>query len=275
MSVMSIRHNTAHMNAHRNMGVAKAAHESSMHRLTTGHRVNGATDDAAGLSTSAVFQAQVRGLAAGTRSADEARNILRIAEGGMGEVSDMLQRMREIAVQATSESITTRELENLELEYVDLRDNIDRVGKNTKYNGELLMDGNYKSKSMNVGSDSGSTNRVSISIDRIDSLFIGVSFTHLENEMFANAAIVQIDKAIDKVNSGRANMNAQMKQLEAASRHSQTMLANMSASGSDVRDADVAAETSNMSRAQIRMQASASMLSQANIASNAALRLMQ
>jgi len=263
------------MNAHRQLVHAKSQHDQSMGRLASGNRVMSSRDDAAGIGTSSAMQAQVRGLAAGIRNGQEMRNVLSIAEASMGEVGDILQRMRELALEAASESTTEPELKAMELEYIAIRDSIDRVSHRAKYNGERVMDGNFVNKRINVGGNSGADNRVRIDIDRIDSLFIGVSFTHLENEMFARAALVQIDKAIDKVNDGRANMSAQMHNLDSATRHSQIMKESMAATRSNVQDADVAAETSTMSRAQIRLQAGASMLSQANVMTMAALKLMQ
>ena len=273
MSV-SIQTNIASMKAHRSLGNTQQNLNSNLQRLSSGFRINGAFDDAAGLGVSERLRAQVRGMSVADRNANDGFNIVQAAEGAMGEVADILQRMREIAVQAATDGITTTEQGYLDKEFQGLLGEIDRLSKATKYNGQQLIDGSYTGKKIQVGADTGADFQIAVDVKAVTVTALSMLAQTVSQLSTANTSITQLDTAIDYLNTQRAEMGALMSNLQTASSHVNVMRENLAASESRIRDTDVASETSSFARSQVLMQAGVSMLAQANSQPQMALRLL-
>jgi len=275
MAVFSVQNNVSSLRAQRYVGATQNRLSSSLERLSSGFRINGASDDAAGLGVSENLRAQIRGLAVAERNAADGFNIVQAAEGAMGEIASVLQRMREIGVQAASDGITNTERGYLDKEYQSLLSEIGRVSSATKYNGQGLLDGTFAAgKSFKVGAGTDSTDSITVSIAKLDATTISLSSTNAKSAAGANNAITKLDLAINSVNDRRAELGASMSNLSTAQSHASVMRENLAASESRIRDTNIASETSNFARSQVLMQAGISMLAQANAQPQIALRLL-
>ncbi len=264
--------------------------QKSLEKLSTGLRINRASDDAAGLSVSESLRTQVRGLAMNKRNAMDGIALLNIAEGAMNEVSDMLQRMRELAVQADNDTLTLVERDYLDLEYQHLMSEIDRIAKSAKYNGQSLLSGDgfgvqgEASSILHIGPNNiMDIDTVALSIDTVTTQTAGLDLqgTELtgttlslsrENIM---SALTSLDTAIQHVNEIRANLGAYINRLEHTVKNIENQHANMSAAESQIRDTDFAEESTNFTRNQIISQSATAMLAQANMIPQSVLQLLQ
>ncbi len=271
---ISVMSNVASMQAQRHVGNTQMKLGQNLQRLSSGYRINGAFDDAAGLGVSERLRAQIRGMAVANRNANDGFNIVQAAEGAMGEVADILQRLREVAVQSATDGITTTEQGYLDKEFQGLVTEIARLSKATKYNGQLLIDGSYTAKKIQVGADSGADFQITVSIAAVTKSSLSILGQTVSTLAQANASIVKLDIAIDYLNTQRAQMGALMSNLNTAASHVDVMRENLAASESRIRDTDIAAETSSFARSQVLMQAGVAMLAQANSQPQVALRLL-
>jgi len=262
------------MRAQRHVGANQNTLNQTLQRLSSGFRINGAQDDAAGLGVSERLRAQVRGMAVASKNAADGFNIVQAAEGAMGEVADILQRLREVAVQSATDGITTTEQGYLNKEFQGLIGEIDRLSDATKYNGQKLMTGTFTGKKIQVGADSGADFQITVSIAKVDVSSLSLTGAKVDTLTNSNTAIGSLDTAINFLNNARAKMGALMSNLQTASSHVDVMRENLAASESRIRDTDVAAETSQFARSQVLMQAGVSMLAQANAQPQIALRLL-
>jgi len=272
--MISIQSNGAATQAQNYVGQTQNTLNSNLQRLSSGFRINGAFDDAAGLGVSERLRSQVRGMSVADRNANDGFNIVQAAEGAMSEVADILQRMREIAVQSATDGITTTEQGYLDKEFQSLLGEIDRLSKATKYNGQNLIDGSYSGKKIQVGADSGTAFRIDVSVKAVTKTALSVQGQTVSALSKADAAIGKLDTAINYLNNERAAMGALMSNLQTASSHVNVMKENLAASESRIRDTDIASETSSFARSQVLMQAGVSMLAQANSQPQLALRLL-
>jgi len=262
------------MRAQRHVGANQGTLNQTLQRLSSGFRINGAQDDAAGLGVSERLRAQVRGMSVASKNAADGFNIVQAAEGAMGEVADILQRMREIAVQAATDGITTTEQGYLDKEFQGLVGEVDRLSKATKYNGQKLIDGTFTGKKIQVGADTGADFTITVSVAKVNTSSLSITGQTVSQLSKANTSITQLDTAINFLNNARAKMGALMSNLQTASSHVDVMRENLAASESRIRDTDVASETSQFARSQVLMQAGVSMLAQANSQPQIALRLI-
>jgi len=275
MAVFSVQNNVSSLRAQRHVGATQNQLNSALERLSSGFRINSAADDAAGLGVSENLRAQVRGLAVAERNAADGFNIVQTAEGAMGEITDILQRLREISVQAGSDGIGNTERGYLDKEFQGLLNEIDRVSGATKYNGVGLIDGTFKTgKTFKVGAGTAASDSITVSIADLVKSTIGLSAANVKSIAGANASITALDTAISSLNSRRAGLGAAMSNLSTAQSHASVMRENLAASESRIRDADIASETSSFARSQVLMQAGVSMLAQANAQPQLALRLL-
>jgi len=275
MAVFSVQNNVSSLRAQRHVGATQNQLNGALERLSSGFRINSAADDAAGLGVSENLRAQVRGLAVAERNAADGFNIVQTAEGAMGEVTDILQRMREISVQAASDGIGNTERGYLDKEYQSLLAEIDRVSDATKYNGIGLTDGTFSTgKSFKVGAGTAAADSITVSIANMVATSLSLDSTNTKSVTGANAAITALDTAISSINDRRAGLGAAMSNLQTAQSHASVMRENLAASESRIRDADIASETSSFARSQVLMQAGVSMLAQANAQPQIALRLL-
>ena len=262
------------------MTINNRAMSHAMQQLSTGKRINSAADDAAGLAMSETMTAQIRGLDMAVRNANDAISLLQTAEGAMIEQTNMLQRMRELAVQATSDTVSSIEKGYLNTEYSQLLEEINRIGANTEWNGDKILDqsGGLTSGSgvyvFQIGANSGQT--ISVTIDNMSTsgAFSGVSSV-ISSAAAASSAISTLDDAIDAIADQRARIGAAINRLTYAADNLSNISQNVSESRSRVLDTDYAKASSELARTQIIAQASTAMLAQANQQPQLVLKLLQ
>jgi len=297
----SINTNIASLNAQRSMSQSQNSLATSMQRLSSGLRINSAKDDAAGLAIAERMNAQVRGMNVAVRNANDGISLAQTAEGALGKVGDMLQRMRELAVQSRNATNSDGDRANLNKEFAELQKEIDRTVKNTSFNGKKLFATGGSDLEFQVGDKTTSNDRITVSSTVLEGTAIsagsaidtsstaitdadvlgtvvggwdgtnGVSIggtasggTAVAGTTQIDDAIKVIDRALDVVNDKRATFGAVQNRFENVIANLQVNVENTSASRGRIMDADFAAETANLSRAQILQQAGTAMVSQAN-----------
>ena len=275
---LRINTNTASLTAQRNLTNTTEQLQRSMARLSSGLRITRASDDAAGLAISERFRAEVRGLQQAQRNALDGISMLQIAEGALNEVSNNLIRMRELAVQASNGTLGTAERTVLDNEFQDLLAEINRVANGTEFNGtSLLNDAAGGTITFQVGTGNTAA-QDHIDVAAVDSTATGLSLTgNLAGADATNpqAALAELDAAINTVSSHRAAFGTAQNRLESTARSVAVMVENTSAAESRIRDVDVALETANLTKNQVLQQAGISVLAQANVSSQSALALLQ
>lgn len=274
MSVLTLQSNVSSQQAQRNVQSTQFGLNNSLQRLSSGYRINSARDDAAGLGVSERLRAQVRGMGMAARNAQDGYNIVQAAEGSLGEITNILQRMRELSVQSASDNLTTTEQGYLDTEYQALLKEVDRLADSTKYNGQILLDGTFSGKSIQVGADAGAAFTISITIGATGASGLSINSSNIKSTSASSTAITQLDTAINRINTQRADLGSLMSNLATARDHVRVMKEALQASESQIRDADVATETSAFARSQVLMQAGVAMLAQANAQPQLALRLL-
>ena len=251
---------------------------AAMERLSTGKRINSAKDDAAGLAISSRMTSQVRGLTAAIRNSNDGISLAQTAEGAMGQVSDMLQRMRELAVQSANGTNGASDRTALQAEVTQLIGQIDDIATKTTFNGIPLVDGSATALTIQTGLNSGDT--VSMAIGSVKSTDLGttglkIGSITLATAAGASASLAAIDAAIDTVNTNRANLGAIQNRFEATVSNLTSTVTNLTEARSRIQDADFSAETTNLAKFQILNQASTAMLAQANQSQQGVLKLLQ
>ena len=261
-----INTNLAALNSQRSLSSSQASLGQSVQRLSSGLRVNGAKDDAAGLAIAERFNSQVKGMNAGVRNANDAVSLAQTAEGALAKVSDMLQRMRELAVQSANASNSVSDRVNLDAEYQQLGLEITRSLAGTQFNGSTILGANAGTLTFQVGAGASANDVISITSTRLDNhaTMTAVTGGSITNASVATTAITSIDAAIDQVTTERANFGAAQNRFESAISVLQVAAENNAASRSRIMDADYATETAALSRAQVLQQAGTAMLAQAN-----------
>ncbi|HCG95699.1 MAG TPA: flagellin FliC [Halieaceae bacterium] len=272
---LSIATNLASMTAQRSFLNSNAALETAFERLSTGKRVNSSADDAAGLAIGTSLLSRVSGLNQAIRNVNDGISMVQIAEGTMDEVTTILQRMRDLAVQGYSGSLSATELAFLETEHDKLAAALDSALDQAKFNGTDLIGGSAVTLTIQSGANAGET--TSIVIDALTASGLGVAdgdidFTSLAS---AGADITAIQSALDAVAEDRAKLGATQSQLESTVRNLANVAENTAAAAGRIMDTDYAAETANLTKAQILQQAATSVLAQANAQPQAVLSLLQ
>jgi flagellin len=276
-----INTNVASLNAQRNLGKSQSELNTSMQRLSSGLRINSAKDDAAGLAISDRMTAQIRGLNQASRNANDGISMAQTAEGALQESTNLLQRMREIAVQAANDTNTAQDRTSLNSEFAQLQAEIDRIASNTQFNSQNLLDGTFdpanggSSAVFHVGANENQT--ISVSIGQADGVTLGVDSGSIDvlDVTNSNAAIGIIDAAIGSIDTIRGDLGAIQSRMESTIANLNNVSENLAASRSRIMDADIAMETSAMTRANILQQAGVSVLAQANQQPQLALSLLQ
>ena len=249
----------------------------AMEQLSTGKRINTAADDAAGLAISSRMTSQIRGLDQGVRNANDGISMLQTAEGATQEISNMLQRMRELAVQAANDTYGTTDRTAIKTEVTELASEITRISSNTQWNGMSVL-ASASTYTFQVGSGSSSTSSIDVSFSTTMSASnLGVSSASLDltSNTFAQASISSIDTAISSVNTFRSTLGAKINRLTSAADNLANISMNTAASRSRIEDADYAHATTELARAQIIQQAGTAMLAQANQQPQAVLSLLK
>lgn len=269
---MRIQHNIAALNAHRQLGVNNTAAGKSLERLSSGFRINRAADDAAGLAISEKMRSQIRGLNQAIRNAQDGISLVQTAEGATQEIHSMLQRMRELAVQAASGTYTDDDRAALQDEVDQLIEEIDRIAKNTEFNTLTLLSGGITNSAIQVGANADQT--IEIEINNLTASEIGVSGLSISSGGSAQNAISTIDEAIEKVSEERAKLGALQNRLEHTIANLGVTMENLTAAESRIRDVDMAAEMMEFTKFNILNQASIAMLAQANMQPQSVLQLL-
>ena len=274
---LRINTNTSSLNAQRVLWGTKLDLDKSMERLASGYRINRAGDDAAGLAISENLRAQVRGLKQASRNANDGISLVQVAEGSMNEMSTILIRLRELAVQAASDTIGPVERQFLNVEYDQLVSEIDRIADATEFNGTQLLAGVGSIMDFQVGiRNNPEIDRISFDSSKADanSAALGINLTSVADKASAQNSLSALDNAIMSVSAMRADFGALQNRLQTTVSNIQNSVENMSSANSRIRDADIAEETSEMTRNHILLQAGTSVLAQANQNANIALNLL-
>ena len=277
---MTINTNLISLNAQRNLNMSQSSLATSMQRLSSGLRVNSAKDDAAGLAIAERMNAQVRGMNVAIRNANDGISLAQTADGALASISDSLQRMRELAVQARNSTNSNSDKESLNLEFRQLSSEIGRVLGGTTFNGKSILGSDAATLTFQVGANVGSFDSISIATQDLtnNSTITSVTGASIGSTSTAGSlqTVVQnIDTAIDAINSQRAIFGASQNRFSAVISNLQSSVENQSAAQSRIMDADFAAETAAMSRAQILQQAGTAMVAQANQLPQQVLKLLQ
>src|SRR5690554_2335298 len=257
--------------------------QKSLERLSTGLRINRASDDAAGLSVSEQLRTQVKGLNMGNRNIQDGVALLNIAEGALNEVEAMLQRMRELSIQSANDTLTSSERSYIQIEIDQLKEEMDRIVSGTQYNTQSLLDGNAPwgdgdGGILHIGPNSDDdADVIQYKIDSMDTASLSIDGDNLTltSQSDATEAISSLDGALASVNALRADLGAMVNRLEHALTNQENQETNMQAAESVIWDADFAYETTQLTRNQIVSQSSVAMLSQANMLPQSVLSLLQ
>ena len=284
---MIINTNISSLNAQRNTALNSQSLSTTMQRLSSGLRINSAKDDAAGLAIADRMNTQIRGMNVAVRNAGDAISMAQVAEGGLSAMNDMLQRMRELAIQASNapnSTGTSGDIQKLSNEYSQLSKELTRMMSATQFNGESILR-TTNDYTFQVGANAGSENQITIGSADIslegDVAFSGVAETgpnsalNTTNASGNIAVISALDEALSAVNGRRATLGAVQSRFENTISYLRTAVENQSAARSRIMDADFAAETANLSRTQILQQAGTAMIAQANQLPQNVLRLLQ
>ena len=274
---MGLRVNTnlISINAQRNLASVTDRLAGNFRRLSTGLRISTAADDAAGLAISERLRAQVASLDQAKRNANDGISLVQTAEGALNEVSSILVRLRELAVQSANGSVSNQDKDTLDQEFQSLTDEINRIGRSTDFNGIKLLDGSTSSVSFQVGNGTtAGIDTLSISLTPSLSTSLGLNSLDIGSGGSTSTALTNIDAAINTVSSLRGSLGAVQNRLGSTINNLAVQVENLSAAESRIRDVDVAEETANLTRNQILQQASIAVLSQANALPQAALRLL-
>jgi len=264
--------NVSSLNAQRQLSGASNDMQKSFERLSSGKRINGAADDAAGLQIGARLESQVNGLNQASRNANDGISLSQTAEGALDETTNMLQRMRVLSIQSANGSNSQADRDALQLEFGALKEEINRVAKDTTFGGEALLDGSY-SADIQVGADANQTIKLSIAAS-MGTGGLGVTADTISTAAGAQTAIKNLDSAIASVTNTRADLGAKQNRFSSTIRNLTNISENVSASKSRIVDTDFAAESATLARTQVQQQASSSMLSQANQSGQVALSLL-
>jgi len=277
-----INTNLASLNAQRNLSGTQNQLSTAIQRLSSGLRVNSAKDDAAGLAIANRMDGQARGMAVAVRNANDGISLSQVAEGALGKVTDMMQRMRELAVQAANASNTTTDRTSLNAEFQQLAQEVDRTLQSTRFNGQAILAGSAGALQFQIGANNATTDQLTVTTTNMATAANITAVTTATtavisgtNATNANAMISALDTALDTVNSERATYGAVQNRFEAVIANLQIASENQTAAKSRIMDADFAKETAMLTRAQILQQAGTAMLAQANQIPQQVLQLLK
>jgi flagellin len=275
---LRISTNLASIAAQRVLGKNQAEATKSMTRLASGDRITSAGDDAAGLSISERLRGQVRSMKQAQRNANDGISLVQVAEGGLGEVSNNLVRMRELAIQAASDTIGDRERAFINQEIEQLKVEVDRVANSTNFNGTPLLNGEAKKPELEiqVGAFNKEADKIKFNVAdfNIKTSELGIDDTNVKDIDAAREALDQVDQALDKVNAFRAGLGAMQNRLQSTGNSLGISVESLSAANSRIRDTDIAEESAELVKRGILNQANIAVLAQANQLPSAALRLV-
>lgn len=272
-NIMVVQHNVTAMNTSRQLGITTTGLQKSTEKLSSGYKINRAADDAAGLSISEKMRNQIRGLNKAASNAQDGISLVQTAEGALNEVHSMLQRISELAVQASSDINATADRTAVNDEITQLTTEINRVASTTQFNKMNILDGTFKDKSIQVGANAGEN--IAISIDNMNCATLGMKNAGVDSYTNANTTLTNAQNAITKLSSKRSALGAIQNRLEHTYDNLNNISENTQAAESRIRDTDMASEMVSYSKNNILQQAGQSMLAQANQANQGVLSLLQ
>ena len=270
---MVVQHNLTAMNTSRQLGITTTGLQKSTEKLSSGYKINRAADDAAGLSISEKMRNQIRGLNKAASNTQDGISLVQTAEGALNEVHSMLQRVSELAVQASSDVNGTADRTAISDEISELKEEIDRVATTTQFNKMNILDGTFTGKSIQVGANSGQN--ITIEIESMKASDLGFGKTDVSSYDSANKVLDAAQAAIEELSSRRSKLGATQNRLEHTYDNLNNISENTQAAESRIRDTDMAAEMVSYSKNNILQQAGQSMLAQANQANQGVLSLLQ
>jgi flagellin len=274
---LRINTNTVSLAAQRTLGVNSRDQASSLGKLSSGTRIVRAADDAAGLAISEKLKAQIRGMNQAERNANDGISMIQTAEGGLSEVSNILTRLRELSVQSASDTVGDRERQFTDLEYQNLKQEIERISQVTEFNGKKLLDGSGQKYDFQIGINNNEfQDRISFDAQAVNSslMNLGVQELSVSNKESAQMSLSNLDEAIQNISGQRAELGAKQNRLTSTIQNLQVSQENLSAANSRIRDTDYAAETANNARLNILNSAGTAVLAQSNAQGANALSLI-
>jgi flagellin len=274
---LRIATNIASQSVQKNLKEVSSAGNSELERLSSGKRITKAADDAAGLAIATNLEAQTRGLRQATRNANDGVSLVQTAEGGLNETSNILVRLRELTIQAASDTVGDKERSFLDKEYQQLTKEIDRISESTTFNGTDLLNGKGKgSMDFQVGAFAGEQNKITFDSSETNSSAenIGVGGSSIGSKDDALSSIANVDQALEKVSGQRANLGSIQSRLQSTIKNLETQTINQDSARSVIQDVDVAEASAKLASNQVVKNAAVSTLSQANNIPNSALRLI-
>ena len=277
---MIVQHNMTALNANRQLGITNTNLSKSTEKLSSGYRINRASDDAAGLSISEKMRGQIRGLKQASTNAQDGQSLIQTAEGAMNEIHSVLQRMRELTVQAKNDTYLQEDRAKIKTEVDQLQSEITRIATQTQFNKMNLLTGSYKSMQFQVGANDNQVINLSISRLTASALSVEGIASAIGNAKVSKGSIIGnqlsiIDAAITKVSTARSNLGAISNRLDHTIANADNMAENLQSSESKIRDVNIASEMVSYSSMSILQQAGQSMLSHANQATQGVLSLLQ
>lgn len=275
---LRINTNISSLNAQRNLSGTRLNQQKTLEQLSSGQRINRAGDDAAGLAISENLKAQIRGLGQAERNAQDGISLVQIAEGGLSEISNIMIRLRELAVQSASDTIGATERKFLNVEFEQLTSEVDRIANSTEFNRVPLLNGTGAVFDIQIGTRNDPlADRLTFDASSADVnvAALGLNLASVSDKISSQNSLSAIDQAITSVSSIRADFGALQNRLQSTINNQQISIENLSAANSRVRDADIAKTTAELTKNNILMQAGTSVLAQANQSSTSALQLIQ
>lgn len=274
---LRINTNVTSLSAQRTLGVSNMQKQSTLEKLSSGTRIVRAADDAAGLAISEKLKAQVRGVKQAERNASDGISMIQVAEGGLSETSNILTRLRELSVQAASDTVGDTERSFTNLEYQNLKQEIERISQVTEFNGKKLLNGEGDIYDFQIGINNDDfQDRIKYNASLTNSSLsnLGIDGIDISSKEGAQESLAVLDDAITQVSGQRAELGAKQNRLNSTIQNLQVNSENLSAANSRIRDTDFAAETAENTRLNILTNAGTSVLAQSNAQGSAALKLI-
>ena len=274
---LSVYNNVEASNAHRLLSATNTSISRSIERLSSGLRINRGADDAAGLAVSEGMRSQIRGMSVASRNAQDGISMVQVADGALGTVGDMLQRVRDLAVQASNGTLTDAQRANLNVEVQQILAEVGKTGTDTEFNGLKILAGSVATAAsavtLQVGANASQS--IAFTIGTVSASDLGISGIAVSSAAAASAAIASLDAAISTVTTARANLGAIQNRLENTINRLGVTAENVQAAESRIRDADMAQEMIQFTKNQILQQSGTAMLAQANQAPQSILSLLR
>ncbi len=277
---LRIATNVTSLNSQRHLRDTRQLLDKSLERLASGYRINRAGDDAAGLAISEKLRAKTVGLLQAQRNASDGVSLIQVAEGGLSEIQNILVRLRELGVQASSDTVGDKERKNLNEEYQSLTEELDRIANSTEFNGTVLLDGTGGTFDFQIntgGRNLLGVDRISFNAFKLDvnTDKLGLEELNVADKYSSQRSLENIDSAIEEVASVRGELGALESRLHSTVKNISISVENLSAAKSRITDVDIANETATLTQQNILMQAGISVLAQANNVPKMALQLLQ